>query len=94
MNVLAIEPYFGGSHRAFLDGVMMASRHRWTPATLPARHWKWRMRSAPAALNQSVSEILNREPVRPDVIVCSDMLDLPTWLGLATRDPNLDEWVS
>ena len=46
MRVLALNPYHGGSHRAFLDGWMANSRHRFTLLTLPAHHWKWRMRHA------------------------------------------------
>lgn len=46
MRVLALEPYYGGSHRAFVDGWASRSRHDWTVLTLPAHHWKWRMRGA------------------------------------------------
>ncbi len=46
LRILAIEPYYGGSHRAFIDGLVAASRHDWTLITLPARKWKWRMRGA------------------------------------------------
>ena len=46
------------------------------------------MRSAPRVL---VSEVINAVAPsdRPDAILCSDMLDLPTWLGLAARKPEL-----
>jgi len=46
MDVLGLEPYYGGSHRAFLDGWSGASRHSWTVLSLPPRKWKWRMRHA------------------------------------------------
>ena len=46
MRVLALEPYFGGSHQAFLDGWQRHSRHQWTTLTLPAHKWKWRMRQS------------------------------------------------
>ncbi|MBF4508885.1 MAG: DUF3524 domain-containing protein [Aeromicrobium sp.] len=49
LRVLALEPYYGGSHRAVLDGLI----ERLTPLgfsfdllTLPARKWKWRMRGS------------------------------------------------
>ncbi|MCH8218977.1 MAG: DUF3524 domain-containing protein [Planctomycetes bacterium] len=76
MNVLALEPYYGGSHRAFLDGWVSRSRHDWTVLTLPANKWKWRMRHA--ALN--FADDLEGEA---DVLVCSDMLNLAEFLGLA-----------
>lgn len=46
LRVLALEPYYAGSHRAFLDAWRETSRHAWTLETLPARHWKWRMRGS------------------------------------------------
>ena len=77
-----MEPYYGGSHRAFLDGWRERSRHDWTLLTLPARKWKWRMRQAAisfadeAALRAGAGE-------RWDVLFCSDMLNLAEFLGLA-----------
>jgi len=46
LEVLFIEPYDDGSHRAFREGLVRRSRHRFTCLTLPARFWKWRMRAA------------------------------------------------
>ncbi|QEF96779.1 GDP-mannose-dependent alpha-(1-6)-phosphatidylinositol dimannoside mannosyltransferase [Stieleria maiorica] len=92
MHVLAIEPYYGGSHQAFLDGVSAGSRHRWSLATLPARHWKWRMRSAPAQIVPVVADRIQSQGI-PDVILTSDMFDLPTFLGLASRHAALGTWL-
>ena len=50
MRILALEPYYGGSHRAFLDGWVQRSRHEWTLHTLPPNKWKWRMRHAAVTL--------------------------------------------
>ena len=44
LRILALEPYYGGSHRAFLDGLAARSRHAWTVLSMPARKWKWRIR--------------------------------------------------
>ncbi len=46
MRILALEPYYGGSHRAFLDTWVSHSSHDWELLTLEARHWKWRMRGS------------------------------------------------
>lgn len=89
MRVLAIEPYYGGSHQAFLDQVVAHSRQQWQCVTLPSRHWKWRMRSAPAELIRQLSASLNQDRL-PDVVWVSDMLDLPTFLGLAIKDPHVN----
>jgi hypothetical protein len=34
MNVFALEPFYGRSHRAFLDGWVAYSRHDWTVSGL------------------------------------------------------------
>lgn len=84
MHVLAVEPYFGGSHRAFLDGVASRSQHRWKLITGAARHWKWRMRNAPLGLAIELADDLDREEAierMPNVVFCSEMLDLPQWRG-------------
>ncbi len=84
MNVLALEPYYGGSHRAFLDGWVRHSRHRWTVLTLPARKWKWRMRHAAVTLADRAREHRS-DGEAWDVLVTSDMLPLAEFLGLVDR---------
>lgn len=82
MNVLAIEPYYGGSHRAFLDGWSSHSRHAWTILGLPPYKWKWRMRHAAVTMADRVRErMANGESW--DLLFCSDMLNLAEFLGLA-----------
>ena len=85
MRILAIEPYYGGSHRAFLDGWVGASGHDWTVLHLPARKWKWRMRhSAVTCAEQGRARMAGGETW--DAIVCSDMLPLAEFLGLAPAE--------
>lgn len=43
---LFLEPYFGGSHREFAEGLVAASRHRIDLMTMSARFWRWRMGGA------------------------------------------------
>lgn len=85
MRVLALEPYYGGSHRHFLDGWASRSRHRWTLCTLPASKWKWRMRHAALTF---AGEVRDRAASGEswDVIFCSDMLGLAEFRGLALPD--------
>ncbi len=90
LRILALEPYYAGSHRAFLDGWSAASRHEWTLLTLPGHHWKWRMRHASRTLAEDAARALEAavDPSRSrpwDVVLCSDMLNLPEWRGLAPR---------
>lgn len=49
VRVLALEPYYGGSHRAVLDGLterMGPLGFTFDVLTLPPRKWKWRMRGS------------------------------------------------
>jgi glycosyltransferase involved in cell wall biosynthesis len=81
LHVLAIEPFYGGSHRSFLDGWVAASRHQWQLLTYSAHHWKWRMRHSAV----SAADWFNRQCEAGhswDVVFCSSMLDLATWRGL------------
>jgi glycosyltransferase involved in cell wall biosynthesis len=54
LKILAIEPYFGGPHADFLEGLRAHSRHQWTLLTMPAKQWKWRMHGAPMHLAQEL----------------------------------------
>jgi glycosyltransferase involved in cell wall biosynthesis len=81
MKILLLEPYCGGSHRAWAEGYAAHGRHDVKLLTLPARFWKWRMQGGALTLAEQ-ARALN---VRPDLILASDMLNLPAFLGL-TRD--------
>jgi glycosyltransferase involved in cell wall biosynthesis len=84
MRILTLEPYYGGSHRAFLDGWSQVTRHEWSILSLPAYKWKWRMRHAAVTFAQQVE----REcagGARWDLLLCSDMLNLAEFRGLAPR---------
>ena len=84
MNVLALEPYYGGSHKAFLDGWSLSSRHEWTILGLPAFKWKWRMRHSAYTFAGQVRERLGAGE-HWDLLLCSDMLNLGEFYGLAPR---------
>jgi len=82
MRVLAVEPYHGGSHRAFLDGWIGHSRHAWTRVTLAPRKWKWRMRHAALTCAEAVRERAAAGESW-DCVFASDMLNLAEFRGLA-----------
>lgn len=83
MRILALEPYYGGSHLAFLDGWRERSRHDWTLHTLPAHKWKWRMRHAALTFADTLRG--NEACADFDVVFCSDMLNLAEFRGLAPK---------
>lgn len=84
MRILTLEPYYGGSHKAFLDGWSRLSRHEWSIRSLPAYKWKWRMRHAAVTFAQQV-ERESAGGARWDLLLCSDMLNLAEFRGLAPR---------
>ncbi len=81
MNILALEAYYDGSHRAFLDGWSQHSRHNWTLMTLPGYKWKWRMRHSAITFAQ---EILSPPHIDRnwDCLFYSDMLNVAEFKGL------------
>ena len=77
MKFLFLEPFFGGSHKYFAEGLAAHSRYGIDLVTLPARFWKWRMRGA--ALH-----FLKNIPVLDDYdgLITSDMMSLSDFRAL------------
>jgi len=65
LRILAVEPYFGGPHAQFLDGLRAHSRHQWTLLAMPARNWKWRMRGAAMHLAREAATLLGKPTGQP-----------------------------
>ncbi len=84
LRVLTLEPYYGGSHKAFLEGWTRFSRHEWTVLCVRCWEWKWRMRHSAIALGNQTKEKI-QEGGEWDIIFCSDMLNLAEYLGLAPQ---------
>ena len=80
MRIAIIEPYFGGSHQAWAEGYRDSSAHEVVLFTHEARFWKWRMHGSYLTLaNEFVGYAAERGPF--DVILASDMVHLPAFLG-------------
>jgi len=84
VRILFLEPYDGGSHRAFRESLAARSRHEVASLTLPARFWKWRMRSAALWFADRIRD----EGLAADLILCSDYLNVADLRGLLP--PPLD----
>ena len=82
MNILALEPWYGGSHRRFLDGLVAHSAHDVRPVTMTARYWKWRMQGGAVTLADKAREAC-ADGWRPDLVLASDMVHLPAFLALS-----------
>lgn len=81
MNILFLEPFYGGSHKKWLDGLVKNSLHNIKTYTLPDRFWKWRMHGAALHFAQKYNE----DTYNADLILASDMLDLSTFLSLTRK---------
>ncbi|MGD9048509.1 MAG: DUF3524 domain-containing protein [Anaerolineae bacterium] len=79
MKIWLVEPYYTGSHQAWADGYSAHSRHNVRRLTLPGRFWKWRMQGGAVTLARMAQEL----DEQPDLILASDMLNLPTFLALS-----------
>ncbi len=96
LNILALESYYGGSHKIFLDHLMQMSQHNWEFMGLLPRKWKWRMMHSALTFSDIIHNVdSNSEEVdepsrfitssysgrRPDLIFCTDMLNLAEFKG-------------
>lgn len=84
MRILALEPYYDGSHKAFIDGWSDRSLHEFTLLTLPARKWKWRMRHSAITFADDLNKRI-AEGEAWDLLFCSSMLNLAEFFGLANE---------
>ncbi len=73
LRILGLEPYDGGSHRAFWAPLARLSQHEFTLLTLPARKWKWRMRGAAMWFAKEVAAATSDGF---DLILTNDMLSV------------------
>lgn len=84
VRVSLIEPYLGGSHRAWAEGWQAASRHNVAIHGHEATAWRWRMRGSAVTLARALAEdIAIQGP--PGAIVATDMVDLAGLLGFMRR---------
>ncbi len=84
MNILFVEPFYSGSHKQFADQLKSHSSHNIELLTLEGRFWKWRMYGAALTLGQ----IFLTLDFKPDMIITTDMLDLPLFLSIIRSDPR------
>ena len=81
MRILALEPWYGGSHKNFLDGLSAHSRHDVQSVTMAARFWKWRMQGGAVTMARKALQ-LKQEGFEPDLIFSTGMVNLPAFLAL------------
>jgi glycosyltransferase involved in cell wall biosynthesis len=94
VRILVLEPYYGGSHRAVLDGLLDRLDVEYDLLTLPPRKWKWRMRGSAitmAAQARTLDQEFQADPPelpaigskRWDLVYASTFVNLAEFYGLA-----------
>ncbi|MFO7800489.1 DUF3524 domain-containing protein [Rhodohalobacter sp.] len=78
MNILAVEPFYSGSHKAFLKGLQENSRHNIYSVNLNYKGWKWRMHGDSVKMAEMASHV--EEEI--DLLLVSSMTNLPAFLAL------------
>jgi glycosyltransferase involved in cell wall biosynthesis len=84
-DLLLLEPWYGGSHRRWIEAYQERSALRVEVLQLPARYWKWRMQSGALNLARKYRERFGSQSP-PGRILASDMLDLAAFAGLLRRE--------
>jgi glycosyltransferase involved in cell wall biosynthesis len=86
MRFLFIEPFYGGSHRDFANGLKAHSCHRIDVVHLPARFWKWRMRGAALHFVRTIDDL-----TAYDGIITNGLMSLADFTALCggPRPPAL-----
>jgi glycosyltransferase involved in cell wall biosynthesis len=80
MRIALVEPYYGGSHKAWADGYAASSLHDVSLVTHDARFWKWRMHGGFFTLAEQLAQDIALNGV-PDVILASSMMNVSAFAG-------------
>ena len=80
MRIALVEPYYGGSHKAWADGYVASSGHDVSLISHDARFWKWRMHGGFLTLANRLEQYIAAHGV-PDVILASTMMNVSAFSG-------------
>jgi glycosyltransferase involved in cell wall biosynthesis len=81
MEILLLEPFMVGSHAAWANEYAAHSDHHVQILGLEGKYWKWRLHGGAVTLARQFLE----SGMRPDLLLATDMLDLPTFLALTRK---------
>ena len=84
LQIWLLSPYHTGSHAAWAAGLARHSRHQLTLLTMTGTFWKWRMEGGAVALAAQARPLLAQG--QPDLVLATDMVNLPAWLALLRRE--------
>lgn len=85
MNILLLEPYYGGSHKYFIDQLsshLESEGHNVTLISLAPRHWRSRLQLGHLSLIQKLKESMKEVEPRFDLILLNSLMDCATFKSL------------
>src|SRR5947199_147911 len=82
LDILALEPFYGGMRRVMLDALIRCSRHRWTLLKLPPRRIERRLS---AAANWFAEQVSRHWSGRVDLLFTSEAMNLANLCRLVPR---------
>jgi glycosyltransferase involved in cell wall biosynthesis len=88
-RVLIFEPYYGGSHRFFLEGLQVHVAADYTIFTMPARKWKMRMQLSALWCIERIKGLPLCER-RFDAVLCSSFVDVAVLRALLAKVQGWD----
>jgi len=74
-RALILEPYYGGSHKLFLQGLQNTVEADYTLLTLPPRKWKMRMQFSALWFVEQIQLMLKQDRFF-DTVLCSTFVDV------------------
>lgn len=89
-RVLLLEPYYGGSHKHFLQGLQQWVGAEFVLLGLPARKWKMRMQFSAVWFVEQIGQMAPEEQ-QFDSVLCSTFVDVATLRALLCALPHWDQ---
>ncbi len=83
-RLLFVEPFYGGSHRQFVDALRARSSWEIELVTMPAKFWRWRRRLSAFEIARRMAE-RDLRPGAFDLVVVSDYVDIGDLKALRRR---------
>ena len=80
-RVLILEPYYGGSHKLFLQGLQQTVEADYTLLTLPPRKWKMRMQLSALWFIEKIKDLPPKERSF-DTVLASTFVDVAVFRSL------------
>lgn len=87
-RVILAEPWFGGSHRAWAEGLARHSAHEIVIVGLTPELWRWRLRAGAAPLAAAIKDEVGKNGPS-DLVLVSGLVDVAALLGHLRPRPDL-----